>query len=422
MNLSNVKIKNFRNIEELDINFKPGFNLIKGKNGKGKTSVLEAIAVGLGGFISGITGVSTRHFNIDEVRTEYLKIGDGSYSKKYHVPTEVTIAAQLYGEEYQWTRGKSSIKASRSTTQPRDICRRAEKMAEDDNVELPILAYIGAGRVWNQMRQKWENPFRKHYFRTEGYTDALIEASNEKLLMSWCVKMEQISWQKEKKIAEYEAVKTAVAKFMDFMEEKEGHIVFYDKQEEQMMYKSDDVIQPIEHLSAGYQSLIWTVFDIAYRMAVLNPLKLDRIAQTAGVVLIDEIDMHLHPRWQWNVVGALLNTFPNVQFIAATHAPILFASYKNIWLIDVDEDEVRYSESHYGMDVNTSMQYYQNTQEIPEKVRQKVELFNKKMDDERYEEAAVILRQLEIETAPAHPLLLELRTRFEFESTDWENQ
>ena len=97
MNLSNVKIKNFRNIEELDINFKPGFNLIKGKNGKGKTSVLEAIAVGLGGFISGITGVSTRHFNIDEVRTEYLKIGDGSYSKKYHVPTEVTIAAQLYG-------------------------------------------------------------------------------------------------------------------------------------------------------------------------------------------------------------------------------------------------------------------------------------------------------------------------------------
>ena len=58
----------------------------------------------------------------------------------------------------------------------------------------------------------------------------------------------------------------------------------------------------------------------------------------------------------------------------------------------------------------------------PEKVRQKVELFNKKMDDEKYEEAAVILRQLEIETAPAHPLLVELRTRFEFESTDWENQ
>lgn len=235
MNLSNVKIKNFRNIEELDIKFKPGFNLIKGKNGKGKTSVLEAIAVGLGGFIGGIADVSTRHFNIDEVRTEYLKIGDGSYSKKYHVPTEVTIAAQLYGEKYQWTRGKSSIKASRSTTQPRDICRKAEEMAEDDNVELPILAYIGAGRVWNQMRQKWENPFRKHYFRTVGYTDALIEASNEKLLMSWCVKMEQISWQKEKKIAEYEAVKAAVAKFMDFMEEKEGHIVFYDKQEEQMM-------------------------------------------------------------------------------------------------------------------------------------------------------------------------------------------
>ena len=71
MNLSNVKIKNFRNIEELDINFKPGFNLIKGKHGKGKTSVLEAIAVGLGGFISGITGVSTRHLNIQFLPHQY---------------------------------------------------------------------------------------------------------------------------------------------------------------------------------------------------------------------------------------------------------------------------------------------------------------------------------------------------------------
>ena len=84
---------------------------------------------------------------------------------------------------------------------------------------------------------------------------------------------------------------------MDFMEEKEGHIVFYDKQEEQMMYKSDELIQPIEHLSAGYQSLIWTVFDIAYRMAVLNPSKLDKIAETAGVVLIDEIDMAMECCW-----------------------------------------------------------------------------------------------------------------------------
>lgn len=87
------------------------------------------------------------------------------------------------------------------------------------------------------------------------------------------MKMEMLEWKKEKKIAEYEAVKHAVSQFMDIMEESNGHEVFYDKQEEQLMYKVDDKILPIMQLSAGYQSLVWMAFDIAYRMAVLNPDK-----------------------------------------------------------------------------------------------------------------------------------------------------
>ena len=170
MELLNVTIRNFRGIKDQNIELKPGFNLIKGENGKGKTSVLEAIAVGLGGFVAGLEGVSTRHFTSDEVRIEFFRVGDGSYGKKHFVPVEVTLKADLYGKEFQWTRGKSSIKASRSTIQPRDICRRAEIMAENPKIELPVLAYLGAGRVWSQKREKAENVFRKHYFRTVGYT------------------------------------------------------------------------------------------------------------------------------------------------------------------------------------------------------------------------------------------------------------
>ena len=304
MQLQNVRIKNFKGIEEKEIIFKPGFNLIKGANGTGKTSILEAVAVGLGGFIAGLPVVVTRHFSSEEVRNVYMKMGDGSYNKTNVMPLEVSIEAVLEGEKFKWTRGKSSINASRSTTQPRDICKKAEKIAEDNSTEFPVLVYLSAGRVWSQRRERTENIFRKQYFRTVGYTDALIDASNVKLLLNWCMKMEMVAWQKEKKIAEYEAVKQAVAKFMDIMEDSEGHEVFYDKQEEQLMYKVDNTILPIMQLSAGYQSLVWMAFDIAYRMAVLNPIK-EYIAETKGVVLIDEIDMHLHPRWQWNIVNAL---------------------------------------------------------------------------------------------------------------------
>lgn len=416
MKLTSAKIKNFKGIEEWNIIFEPGFNLIKGVNGRGKTSVLEAIAVGLGGFVAGLDGVATRHFSREEIRQVYTTVGDGSYDKKIVVPTEVYLEADVDGVSYDWVRGRKDIKTSRSTIQPRDICQKASLMANEENKELPVLAYLGAGRVWSQRRERVENIFRKQYFRTVGYTDALHDASNIKLLLNWCVKMEQVAWQKEKKIAEYEAVKKAVSDFMQYMEPGDVCRVFYDKQQEELMYERGQEVLPVMSLSAGYQSLVWMVFDIAYRMAVLNPFMKDDIAKASGIVLIDEIDMHLHPKWQWNIINALRNVFPNVQFIAATHSPILFASAKDVWLIDVDAEEIEYSHSHYGIDINTSLKTYQETIEMPVEVKQKADAFHDAMDAEKYETALAILEELENKTAPTHPLLVQLRTRYEFET------
>lgn len=416
MKLTSAKIKNFKGIEEWNIIFEPGFNLIKGVNGRGKTSVLEAIAVGLGGFVAGLDGVATRHFSREEIRQVYTTVGDGSYDKKIVVPTEVYLEADVDGVSYDWVRGRKDIKTSRSTIQPRDICQKASLMANEENKELPVLAYLGAGRVWSQRRERVENIFRKQYFRTVGYTDALHDASNIKLLLNWCVKMEQVAWQKEKKIAEYEAVKKAVSDFMQYMEPGDVCRVFYDKQQEELMYERGQKVLPVMSLSAGYQSLVWMVFDIAYRMAVLNPFMKDDIAKASGIVLIDEIDMHLHPKWQWNIINALRNVFPNVQFIAATHSPILFASAKDVWLIDVDAEEIEYSHSHYGIDINTSLKTYQETIEMPVEVKQKADAFHDAMDAEKYETALAILEELENKTAPTHPLLVQLRTRYEFET------
>lgn len=416
MKLTSAKIKNFKGIEEWNIIFEPGFNLIKGVNGRGKTSVLEAIAVGLGGFVAGLDGVATRHFSREEIRQVYTTVGDGSYDKKIVVPTEVYLEADVDGVSYDWVRGRKDIKTSRSTIQPRDICQKASLMANEENKELPVLAYLGAGRVWSQRRERVENIFRKQYFRTVGYTDALHDASNIKLLLNWCVKMEQVAWQKEKKIAEYEAVKKAVSDFMQYMEPGDVCRVFYDKQQEELMYERGQEVLPVMSLSAGYQSLVWMVFDIAYRMAVLNPFMKDDIAKASGIVLIDEIDMHLHPKWQWNIINALRNVFPNVQFIAATHSPILFASAKDVWLIDVDAEEIEYSHSHYGIDINTSLKTYQETIEMPVEVKQKADAFHDAMYAEKYETALAILEELENKTAPTHPLLVQLRTRYEFET------
>lgn len=73
-------------------------------------------------------------------------------------------------------------------------------MAEDSNCEFPVLAYLSAARVWSQRRERTDDIFRKNYFRTVGYTDALIDASNTKLLLNWCMKMEMLEWKKKRRL------------------------------------------------------------------------------------------------------------------------------------------------------------------------------------------------------------------------------
>lgn len=336
MLLNHVTIENFKGIEKCDITFDKGFNLLIGDNGAGKTSILEAISVGLGGFIAGIEDVTTRHFTKDEIRIVMENTGDGLYNCRYMSTVSVKCEALVDMLPYEWTRKKNSLKSSRTTVEPRDICRKAYIMANEPGYVLPVLNYQSAERMWRQKGQISENVISNKFYRTAGYESCLEEASNIKMLMNWIRHMEKQAWKNRKTIAEYEAVKNTLLIFMKKMSDDEVCGIEYDDRSDELVYYLGKEYLPIRALSAGYQSLIWMVLDIAFRMALLNPDMKEKINETPGVVLIDELDMHLHPKWQWNVVTALKETFPNVQFIAATHSPIIISSCKSERLIAVD--------------------------------------------------------------------------------------
>lgn len=349
MHLTKIHIENFKGIKNAELEFVPSVNLIIGNNGTGKTSILEAVSVALGGFLSGIEGVNTIHFSKDEIRRESQLTGTGSNNIVYRTPIRVEACLNMNlgskeepkQREFCFTRQKKSIKSSRTTVEPRDICREAQRMAESRDAILPVISYQSFSRVSNQKKDKWEDPFSSDYSRVVGYMDCLEEAANDKMLINWCRKMEQIAWQQEKTILEYEIVKKTVSKFMRFMQNDERIHIFYDKRTEELLYSNEEEILPIRLLSSGFRDLLGIVFDIAYRMAVLNPDLLSDITDlTPGIVLIDEIDLHLHPNWQWKVVDALKHTFPRVQFIATTHSPIIIASCQNENLITLQLEDV----------------------------------------------------------------------------------
>ena len=106
-----------------------------------------------------------------------------------------------------------------------------------------------------------------------------------------------------------------------------------DTNEIECRYVDEDGLSmsvPLPQMSDGYKSTISLIGDIAYRMAVLNPqLGMDVIDETDGIVLIDEVDLHLHPAWQHRILGDLQEIFPKIQFIVTTHAPAVISSAKS---------------------------------------------------------------------------------------------
>lgn len=418
MQLQSIMIKNFKGIKDIAVTFKASFNILIGVNGVGKTSILEAISVGLGGFLAGVNEINTKHINQDEVRLESKLTGDGSINIKQEYPVKVECAAILDNQEFTWVRQKKNFKG-RTTVEPREICKVTKEMMDDTEKILPLLNYQSAARMWAQKREKATNVFRENFTRSVGYIDCLAEESNAKMLLNWCKRMEEISWQEDKKISEYEAVKDAIVAFMSIMSERRVQGVRFHKRTGQLVYSlNENENIPIHLLSSGYQSIIWMVMDIAYRMAVLNPnLRREVTKRTPGIVLIDELDLHLHPKWQWKIVEALKTTFPCVQFITTTHSPLIIASCKDEQLISIGNDmEVEYSSSAYGQQVGHVLSYLQDSYDRAKSVKDKFDSFYAAIDGERFTEAQSILNELVAELDATNPDIVKAKTTLDLET------
>ena len=134
--------------------------------------------------------------------------------------------------------------------------------------------------------------------------------------------------------------------------------------------------------------------NLAYRATLLNP-EYKSLAETRGIVLIDELDMHLHPRWQWNALAVLQSVFPELQFIIATHSPILISSCKNGSLIKIeDAQNVEYLPSAYAYSIGDVLEFRQTSTAIPAEIKALSRQFETALDDGDYEEAQAIYQTM----------------------------
>lgn len=422
MILKRIDISNFRMLERLELVFESGFNLLLGDNGVGKTTILEAASVALSGFLVGMEDVAARNIYKNDVRYQIIKDKNGTPNKSYNAPVEIKSTLEFNGTEYTWTRAKKDTSGgSKTTIYPREILPVSQELVNSAiDVMWPIISYQSASRHWLTARSDANAKRRKQlHDRRCAYLGCLDKTVNMQSINEWCKNMEWTAVKQKRVPENYEVFGKIISKFMSIMNDGAVSEVFFHPNVEKLLYVENGEFKEIEDLSDGYQSVLNLVIDLSYRMAILNPDAGEDIQMAQGVVLIDEIDSNLHPKWQWRIVEALIETFPNVQFIAATHSPIIVSSCKNANIINIDEkQEVHYFEDSYAYSVNEILKEMLGHHMRPEKVEKLIEEFGEHMDRDEYKEARSSLYELEKILGEDYPDVMIMKSEYEMDAPE----
>lgn len=343
MNITKLTLKNFRNIEEGTFKLDPNFTVIIGVNGKGKSSILLGLRVACGAFFLGISEVKKRHIIESDIRLKDLG--------KFLVPQKpVKIEAEGYFEgkindTIIWKR--QILEDSKSTTSSDADVGNVRKIGkekyhqivlqENDNVELPVIAFFGTSRIHGAGRNR-ESRTGRQIFK-EGYQDWIEMKATTFKYEDWLSSYDFL----RKSNREYSNTKQA---FFDTVKKANPYITEIEEQAGKLWIKVqiDDYtsdLLPLELHSDGIRSFTEMVAELAYRCVILNGFLDDKaVIESRGIVMIDELDLHLHPTWQRHVIADLKNAFPHIQFVATTHSPFIVQSLGANELINLDKPEL----------------------------------------------------------------------------------
>jgi len=330
MKIHRLKLWNYKKFIDASFQFHPNFTVLIGENATGKTSILDAISILLGCYLfrSGID-IGRSGIRKNEARM-LIHEAEGQVFIEPQLDVYVGAIGSLREESFVWSR-----RINDHGTEAKNLISIGSTdrtmISKGENIDLPLPLYYGSGRLWN-IRRPVE--IGKPESRTSGYQSCLDPRSNQYIFEKWFKQLELSVLQKRRDIAALDAVRNAVITCIP-----DAEYFYYDIASDQLMVRlTESGYCLFNNLSDGYRNMVAMVADIAHRASRINPHYGALAAQlTSGVVLIDEIDLHLHPKWQRRVVDDLQKAFPQMQFIVTTHSPFIIQSLSPGEVIDLNQ-------------------------------------------------------------------------------------
>lgn len=387
MDIKSFKVSNLGRFQNLEAVLAPSplssgnVTVFIGNNGAGKTSVLMALATSLSWFVARLRSEKGSGSPIPE---------DVILNGKTSAMIDITVLdeqepssnpdADISDHIYHWTLTKTTKgKKASASSNLQDATRLAEsyrrQLTSQDTTSLPLVAFYPVERVVLDIPLKIKS---KHsFFQLDGYDNSLNQGVDFRRFFEWFREREDSEneaglpddilemllksahegsdvWHQLQKMKvsskdrQLTAVRTAISSFMPGF----TNLRVRRKPRLHMSIDKGDETLNVSQLSQGEKSLIALVGDIARRLAMMNP-SMENPLKGDGIVLIDEVDMHLHPSWQRRIIQQLTHTFPNCQFVLTTHSPLVISECKDALIYSLNDGKIFQVPSQYGQDANT---------------------------------------------------------------------
>lgn len=390
MKINFLEVTNFRNMKFNKIDFTDRkFTVLIGNNGTGKTAIIEAITKG---FVPVIRAVKSEAVKQCDLSNNDIMFGTTA--------TAVTLGVELDGEEYIWT-NKRKLPSLLQTAEAGDIKDKAQNDLKKLKAKymqciiekkLPLILYYGTDRIIRDI------PVRGHIKNFE-VTDALRNCFDNtnyfRDFYDWFKTEEDIELRELRNNGSYhnprlDCVRTALERMI------KGYTnLRIELSPSRMLMTSHQGIDlQIEQLSGGYKAVLSVVADIAKRLSLANP-ESEKPLEEEAVIMIDELDLHLHPKWQKTIIDDLKRTFPNCQFIISTHSPFIIQSINSDELFDIEK--MSYSDengSYNGWSIESIQEKKMGVELKTQIYNSLITNFTQAIDHEEYEKARKIYAKL----------------------------
>jgi predicted ATP-binding protein involved in virulence len=412
MIVKELNITNVRAIEEAEFKFQKGFNLIVGVNGVGKTTVLDALRICFSRILPSISTSKTKaiSFMKEDIRNDTPFL-------------EVTIHFDIEGNDFRYMRRqwrekiakddpqnlerlrRSILETERLRDSARNLLRELEKSQElkdtDDfgpdkssmknaiklSNSLPLFVYYSVNRSVISAEKG------SSIDKAAGlaYADALNSRS-------WKIK-EFSDWLRVQKDRESEfplaskhlkSLQTVISVFLPECTDLRAG----DEETGILLVNKAGTVLDVHQLSDGERGILSMALDLGRRLSYANPESGDPIKTGQAIVLIDEIDLHLHPKWQKEIVTKLRDTFPNCQFIATTHSPLIIGEIEHEQVQIMKNGKIYSAPYSYGVDSSRILEGIMDTDSRTSEVQHLLTKISESIGKEQFDISRELLSEL----------------------------